>query len=130
MDSPPMATFAGRRAPNVSQYIAELNVVRPEPDDALAADDAYDFETNLNLFTNAEFLDYPVDDIALDQSVLDYTPSQEEQGTRASFVAKEDYPHGLDFVNSMCTPSLSPSENRTCMEGRWADITPCSCAVN
>lgn len=125
-----MANFAGRRAPNVSQYIAELNVVRPERDDALAADDGYDFETNLNLFTNAEFLDYPVDDIALDQSVLDYTASQEAQGTQATFVAKEEYPHGLDFANSMCALPLSPCEDRVCVEGRLDDTMFCFCAVD
>ena len=124
-----MANFAGRRAPNVSQYIAELNVVRPERDDALAADDAYDFETNLNLFTNAEFLDYPVDDIALDHSVLDYTSSQDEQATRASFVPKEEYSHGLDFANSMCPPSLLPSANCSVGEGRLTDTKPCLYAV-
>lgn len=122
-----MANFAGRRAPNVSQYIAELNVVRPEPDAALAADDAYDFETNLNMFTNAEFLDYPVDDIALDQSVMGYPSSPEEQVTQANFVAKEEYPHGFDLINST---SLSPLEHRVCMERRLAHMKSCLCAVD
>lgn len=98
-----MASYPGRRAPNVSQYIANLNVVRPERENAVGQDDAYSFEDDLNMFTNAEFLDYPVDEASLEQSVLDYNNAHEERSSRASAVAKKEYPHGLDLVTSTYT---------------------------
>ena len=101
-----MANFSGRRAPNVSQYIANLNVVRPERENALSPDEAYSFDDDLNMFTNAEFLDFPVDDTALEHSALNYTPAQEERSRRANAVPKKEYSHGLDIVNSMWTPDL------------------------
>lgn len=99
-----MATFAGRRAPNVSQYISNLNVVQPEGDDGLGNDDAYNFEADLHMFTNTDFFEYPVGDNALEQSILDYAPSQDERGGRANEDAKKEYPHGLDMANSMFIP--------------------------
>jgi hypothetical protein len=59
-----MSVYNARRAPNVSQYIDELNQVpssfdlsqqQPGPED-------FDFEGSLAMFTNAEFPDFDVGD--------------------------------------------------------------------
>ena len=97
-----MASFPARRAPNVSQYIANLNVVRPESDHAVALDEGYSFEEDLNMFTNAEFLDYPVDDNGLEQSVLNYSAPEEQRSSPTNAIAKKEYHHGLDLVDGMC----------------------------
>ena len=96
-----MANLAARRAPNVSQYLANLNVVRPDRDNSLSQDDAINFEDDLNLFTNAEFLDFPVDDNALEQSAFNY---YDERPRQANVPTKKEYPDGMEMVNSRYTP--------------------------
>ena len=96
-----MANLAARRAPNVSQYLANLNVVRPDRDNSLSQDDATNFEDDLNLFTNAEFLDFPVDDNALEQSAFNY---YDERPRQANVPTKKEYPDGMEMVNSRYTP--------------------------
>jgi len=46
--------YNGRRAPNVSKYLRDLNSATTEA----PADDSNDFETNLALFTNTQFFDF------------------------------------------------------------------------
>ncbi|EZF77544.1 hypothetical protein H105_01284 [Trichophyton soudanense CBS 452.61] len=54
-----MAEFNGRRAPNFSQYLNELNTL-PSPFEQTAQPDdlGFDVDAELALFTNAEFLDF------------------------------------------------------------------------
>ncbi|EFE45155.1 bZIP transcription factor, putative [Trichophyton verrucosum HKI 0517] len=58
-DSSAMAEFNGRRAPNFSQYLNELNTL-PSPFEQTAQpeDLGFDVDAELALFTNAEFLDF------------------------------------------------------------------------
>ena len=48
----------GRRAPNVSQYIANLNALPTAHDIASQHNDRFGLEDDLTLFTNTEFFDF------------------------------------------------------------------------
>ncbi|KAL2889028.1 Regulatory protein cys-3 [Ceratocystis lukuohia] len=45
----------GRRAPNATRYLSNLNMLEPA---APAADEPYNLESDLALFTNAQFFDF------------------------------------------------------------------------
>ena len=51
-----MANFVNRRAPNVSQYLANLNVIPSEHDQQ--QEQAYNVDNDLDMFTNAEFFNF------------------------------------------------------------------------
>lgn len=55
-----MSTYNGRRGPNVSQYLRDLNTISPQ--DTTGADDNSNFNygggDDLTLFTNTEFFDF------------------------------------------------------------------------
>jgi hypothetical protein len=50
-----MSSYSGRRGPNVSQYLRELNTVKPQ--DA-PADETITFDDDLAMFTNTQFFDF------------------------------------------------------------------------
>jgi hypothetical protein len=52
-----MSTYSARRAPNVSQYIANLNTV-PSAADLAAQQELGTFEDDLAIFTNTQFFDF------------------------------------------------------------------------
>lgn len=49
--------YNGRRGPNVSEYIANLNAI-PSASDIQAADSGLSFEDDLAMFTNTQFFDF------------------------------------------------------------------------
>jgi DNA-binding protein YbaB len=51
-----MSNFTGRRAPNVSQYLANLNLPAGAPE--LSAPDEFGFDGGLDFLTNTEFFDF------------------------------------------------------------------------
>ncbi|EEP80763.1 hypothetical protein UREG_05605 [Uncinocarpus reesii 1704] len=54
-----MSGYNGRRAPNFSQYLSDLNTVPSPYDQAVQEDrEIFDVDAELALFTNAEFLDF------------------------------------------------------------------------
>lgn len=57
-----MAGYNGRRAPNFSQYIDDLNAIPSPYDQALQQqqrqENTFNVDEELALFTNAEFLDF------------------------------------------------------------------------
>ncbi|EHA20381.1 hypothetical protein ASPNIDRAFT_190193 [Aspergillus niger ATCC 1015] len=55
-----MSGFNGRRAPNFSQYLDDLNAIPSPYDQALQQQhqDSYNLEDELSLFTNTEFFDF------------------------------------------------------------------------
>lgn len=66
----------GRRGPNVSQYIAGLNQIPQENDFTL--DESYNFEDDLALFTNTEFIHNDIIDFDLDFDFTQAIPGEEE----------------------------------------------------
>ena len=68
-------TYQGRRAPNVSEYIANLNSI-PSAQDLQSLDqENFNFDGDLALFTNANFFDL---------GAFDQGPDGELQGTSYS----------------------------------------------
>ena len=54
-----MSSYAGgRRAPNVSQYIADLNSIPSAQDAASQNQDNFGLDDDMSLFTNTEFFDF------------------------------------------------------------------------
>ncbi|KAK5242201.1 hypothetical protein LTR16_008692 [Cryomyces antarcticus] len=78
-----MSGYNGRRAPNVSQYIANLNQL-PPAQDTIAQDDGLGFSDDLALFANTEFFDFDMGQNITDvpQSTIDYDPTLEEKAKR------------------------------------------------
>lgn len=52
-----MSTYNGRRGPNVSQYLRDLNTVSPQ-DTPAAPEENFNMEDDLALFTNTQFFDF------------------------------------------------------------------------
>lgn len=57
-----MSEFNGRRAPNFSQYLEDLNAIPSPYDQAVQQQqqqqDSFNLDSELSLFTNAEFFDF------------------------------------------------------------------------
>ncbi|TWU78769.1 hypothetical protein ED733_006862 [Metarhizium rileyi] len=52
-----MSTYNGRHGPNVSQYLRDLNTISPQ-DTTAPAEDVFNMEDDLALFTNTQFFDF------------------------------------------------------------------------
>lgn len=54
-----MSGFNGRRGPNFSQYLSELNTIPSSGDQSVQPEQGiFDVDAELALFTNAEFFDF------------------------------------------------------------------------
>lgn len=84
-----MTNFNGRKVPNVSQYVANLNTLPSAHDVASQQqDENFDIDNDLAQFTNAEFLDFDTGNF--------YDP--QEMGKSAEQTGEGK---GMDFVNGM-----------------------------
>lgn len=91
-----MDAYKGRKAPNVSHYLANLNALPSAHDVATQQQD--DFEDELAQFTNTEFLDFDAGDF-LEQPMPEYDPSLEEKARRENAAANNKIgAKGMDFV--------------------------------
>lgn len=93
-----MANYNGRRAPNFSQYIDDLNAIPSPYDQALQQQQQqtpYNLDTELALFTNTEFFDFDkFTDLGLPAfDSVDEKPQTVEQ----SHAADSNF---LDFLNN------------------------------
>ncbi|KAL6714810.1 hypothetical protein ACLMJK_007070 [Lecanora helva] len=98
-----MSGYPGRKAPNVSQYMENLNAIPSTHDVASEVENSFDLERDLALFTNTEFLDFDATNF-LDQSTVHEYTGQEESGNKDTAAAangneNEISVKGLDFVN-------------------------------
>ncbi|KAI4244545.1 MAG: hypothetical protein LQ352_006785, partial [Teloschistes flavicans] len=66
-----MTGFGGRKGPNVSHFLSNLNAIPSEHDLANQQADNFDFNNDLAAFTNTEFLDFDQGDNVF-QSPIDY----------------------------------------------------------
>lgn len=66
-----MSGIGGRKGPNVSQYLANLNAIPSEHDLATQQSNNFDFHNDLAPFTNTEFLDFDQGENVF-QSPIDY----------------------------------------------------------
>lgn len=89
-----MSTYnGGRRGPNVSQYLRDLNAISPsEPEENFAMED------DLAMFTNAQFFDFETG------QTTEYHPSKAMETTEAPSVASPTSEStmgdmsGIDFI--------------------------------
>lgn len=94
-----MAGFNSRRAPNISQYIANLNTIPSARDVPNPQDENYTIEEDLAVFTNTEFFDFDLGE-GIEQPSISYDPSQEERARRENAAAHKNS-HKMEFVNGM-----------------------------
>lgn len=98
-----MSDFNGRRAPNFSQYLDDLNAIPSPYDQAVQQQqqqqDSFNLDSELSLFTNAEFFDFDTlgdlnlstfDSVANDKSKESPGSSNTDQNSELKF---------LDFIN-------------------------------
>lgn len=94
-----MANFGGRRAPNVSQYITNLNTIPSEFEVATQQEENYSLADDLATFTNAEFFDFdPGNGV---EASVEYDPSQEARVKPENVTARKNSADGLGFVSGM-----------------------------
>lgn len=75
--------YNGRRGPNVSEYIANLNAI-PTPQE-LQAQENLNFEDDLALFTNTQFFDFDLgQDADLQQQTYERPSAHNNAGSRTS----------------------------------------------
>ncbi len=89
----------GRKAPNVSQYLANLNTI-PSAHDVATQDDNFDIEEQLAQFTNVEFLDFEAGGEFLEHPVPDFNSDHGARSRRQSAGTTTVDSKGMDFVNS------------------------------
>jgi hypothetical protein len=89
-----MSGYYPRKAPNVSQYIANLNTI-PSPQDATSQQqDGYPLDDDLAIFTNAEFFDYDLG-TNIDRSSVAFDSARSRRGSVER--KAESGPKGLNF---------------------------------
>lgn len=67
-----MAAYNGRKGPNVSQYLSNLNAIPSDHEIPTQPPEGFDFTNDLAAFTNAEFFDFDQGENAFNPSI-DYT---------------------------------------------------------
>ena len=94
-----MDGYKGRKAPNVSQFLANLNALPSSHD--TQQQEAFSIDDELAQFTNTEFLDFDAGDF-LEQPMPEYDPSLEEKARRENAAANNKFGgKGINFVNGM-----------------------------
>ncbi|KAI9712637.1 MAG: hypothetical protein M1812_006817 [Candelaria pacifica] len=86
----------GRRGPNVSQFIANLNTI-PSPHDMAAQSQDGLVEADLALFTNTQFFDF--DQSNLDTDLVEYDREQEQRARRDNATAHKNNMKGMEFMS-------------------------------
>jgi len=89
-----MAAYNGRRAPNVSEYIANLNAIPTAQDLANQSQDNFNLDEELAMFTNTQFFDFDLDQDA-DLQPTNYGIDGQ---TRGNTTAPQNDMKGLGFI--------------------------------
>ena len=98
-----MSTYNGRRAPNVSQYIANLNTI-PSAADAANQQDFGNFDDDLTLFTNTQFFDFDMNE-AVPNIPGDMTfTGEQNQGQLPQPNMAQDAAKAMNYVNRKSNP--------------------------
>ncbi|KAL1641170.1 hypothetical protein SLS58_006278 [Diplodia intermedia] len=89
-----MSGYAGRKAPNVSQYIQDLNTV-PTPQELAQPKDNFPLDDDLSLFTNTEFFDFDLGtslpDVSQAAPLDKFDPHAEERAQRRNASIASSY---------------------------------------
>ena len=109
-----MEVYKGRKAPNVSNYLANLNAIPSAHDTALQQQDEINFEDELAQFTNTDFLDFDADNF-MEQPMPEYDPSLEEKARRENAAANDKINgKGMEYVTGMLL-TATPSDISFCV---------------
>lgn len=101
-----MDGYKGRKAPNISHYLANLNALPSAHDLATQQREDFNIDDELAQFTNTEFLDFDAGEF-LEQPMPEYDPSLEEKARREGTVANNEIGgKGMDFVSGMLDIAL------------------------
>lgn len=123
-----MSTYNGRHGPNVSAYLRDLNTISPRDTTAAAAEDGFNMEDDLALFTNTQFFDFDSGqntDFQAQPVKIDVETAARQNSTASGDVTPSQTTIGdipsLDFMSSeflflpapilqlpCCFPSLFP----------------------
>ncbi|MCJ1414665.1 hypothetical protein MMC32_000992 [Xylographa parallela] len=85
-----MSGYSARKAPNVSQYIANLNTI-PSAHDIATGQDGYPLDDDLAIFTNAEFFDFDLGE--------NYDPSLERRTKQRTASSENNDGKALNYDN-------------------------------
>lgn len=105
-----MSSYNGRRVPNFSQFLEDLNTIPSPYDQAIQdqalqqQDDSFNIDAELALFTNAEFLDF--DDMSIP---LTYEPLEEEASQLQNVVEAKNANAEADYLDLLTSESDTPS---------------------
>jgi len=115
-----MSSYNGRRVPNFSQFLEDLNAIPSPHDQALQQqDDSFNIDAELALFTNTEFLDF---DSHGDMSMpLTYEPLEEEGSQLPNVVETKNVNVRADYLDLLTTDLPSVSDFPS---SEFTDITP------
>lgn len=96
-----MEGYKGRKAPNLSNFLANLNALPSAHDVATQQQEDFNMDHDLAQYTNTEFLDFDAADF-LEQPLPEYDPSLETKAMRENAAANDKIgAKGLDFVTGM-----------------------------
>jgi hypothetical protein len=99
-----MSGYHGRRAPNFSQYLDDLNTIPSPYDQAMqqqrAQQESFNLDAELALFTNTEFLDFDSlgGNISGNASVT-YDPAEDEMPSKDHHGPASKAPAGVKYVD-------------------------------
>ena len=100
-----MSGYSPRKAPNVSQYIANLNTIPSAHDLATQQQEGYALDDDLATFTNAEFFDFDLGE-NIDPSFGNFDPTHDQRARREGAAAKvSNDGKELNFDGGECGPS-------------------------
>jgi len=94
-----MSNFTGRRAPNVSQYIANLNTIPSPHEIATQQQEGFNLEDDLAMFTNTQFFDFDMNEHR-QKTPVEYDPAQEERARRENAAAHNKNAKGMEYMNN------------------------------
>jgi len=98
-----MTAYNGRRAPNVSQYIANLNTIPSASDMAAPQQDFANFDDDLALFTNTQFFDFDMNEAAAEmpsQMRFDASSRQGQNAKPMEFINRMSHPYKIMILDT------------------------------
>ncbi len=111
-----MSGYNGRRGPNVSQYVANLNTIPSAQDMASRNQDPLEIENDLALFTNAEFFELDLGEVPDLTEPVNYDPAMEERARRQNASA---YNRHLNSNNTNTNTNNNSSKSVDFMNGMF-----------
>ena len=115
----------GRKAPNVSQYLANLNTI-PSAHDLATQEENFDIDEQLAQFTNVEFLDFDTGGEFLEHPIPEFNSDHGARSRRQSAENTTVDSKGIDFVNStsLCYTNLNSDFSDLDSFGVWQRRLP------